>query len=278
MAWTKETMYSFIAGKLGPKMKDAGYSHIRIIAYDHNCDVTDFPIHVAKSKYVYGTAFHLYSGDISALSTVYNSTGKPVLFTEQYTSKDGDFSGDLGWHMQNVVIGSLNNWSTTAIEWNLCSNPDCSIHTAGGCNTCKGALTINGSKVSARNVSYYIIGHAGRVMDSGAQRIEATSTTSNLRYAAARNEDGSIGVIAYNDSGQGRLLAIAMPDANGQTVYANHTLPAKGVLSVLIRPADWTNVQNIQSAAPAGKSIENGQLVIHLNDGSKYSATGVKIE
>jgi hypothetical protein len=37
-------------------------------------------------------------------------------------------------------------------------------------------------------------------------------------------------------------------------------------------------VQNIQSTAPATKSIENGQLVIHLNDGSKYSATGVKIE
>ena len=279
MTWTKETMYSFIAGKLGPKMKDAGYGHIRIIAYDHNCDVTDFPIHVAKSKYVYGTAFHLYSGDISALSTVYNSTGKPVLFTEQYTGKDGDFSGDLGWHMQNVVIGSLNNRSTTAIEWNLCSDPDYRIHTSGGCNTCKGALTINGSSISGRNVSYYIIGHAGRVISSGAQRIAATSSASNLIYTAARNTDGSIGVIVYNDSGQGRSVAIALPDANGQTVYANHTLPAKGVLSALIRPADWTSIPSVSASATyAAKRIENGQLVLILPDGSKFTATGIKVE
>ena len=274
MVWTKETMYSFIAGKLGPKMRDAGYEHVRIIAYDHNCDVTDFPIHVARSKYVYGTAFHLYAGDISALSTVYNSTGKPVLFTEQYTGKDGDFSGDLGWHVQNVVIGSLNNYSTTAIEWNLCSDPGCSIHTSGGCSTCKGALTINGNSVSARNVSYYIIGHAGRVIDGGAQRIEATSSTGNLRYAAARNADGSIGVVAYNDSDQGRLLAIAMPDATGQTVYANHTLPGKGVLSVKIYPADWTALTSTPSVAPATKIIENGQLII-LRNGVRYTAQGL---
>ena len=276
MTWTKETMYSFIAGKLGPKMKDAGYGHIRIIAYDHNCDVTDFPIHVAKSKYVYGTAFHLYAGDISALSTVYNSTGKPVLFTEQYTGKDGDFSGDLSWHVQNVVIGSLNNMSSTALEWNLCSDPNYSIHTSGGCNTCKGALTVNGSSVASRNVSYYIIGHASRVIDSGAQRIAASSTADNLSYTAACNPDGSIGVVAYNESNQGRLLAIALPDTDGSIVFSNHTLPAKGVLSVRIRPSDWTAVQKVSTVVPITKSFENGQLLI-LRNGIRYTMTGLII-
>ena len=276
MTWTKESMYSFIAGKLGPKLTEAGHSDVRIIAYDHNCDVTDFPIHVAKSKYVYGTAFHLYAGDISAMSTVYNSTGKKVLFTEQYTGKDGDFSGDLNWHIQNVVLGSLNNMSTTAIEWNLCSDPNYSIHTSGGCTTCKGALTINGSSLSARNVSYYIIGHASRVIDPEAVRINATSSTSNLSYAAAVNPDGSIGVVAYNDASQGRLLAIAMPDKEGNTVYANHTLPAKGVLSVRIRSNSQTAVDDVATRSRAIKRIEQGQLIIEYN-GQRYNVLGHKL-
>ena len=273
MTWTKESMYSFVAGKLGPKLRE-NYPDVRIIAYDHNCDVTDFPIHVARSKYVYGTAFHLYAGDISALSTVYNSTGKPVLFTEQYTGKDGDFSGDLTWHMQNVVIGAMNNMSTTVLEWNLASDPDYSIHTSGGCTTCKGALTVNGNNLSARNVSYYIIGHASRVIDPGAVRMQATSSTSNLVYVAAANPDGSIGVVAYNNSDQGRQLAIAVPDAAGQTSYAVHTMPARGMLSVKIHTGNGQqSVPLTTASAHAVKRIEDGRLVIEYN-GQCHNALG----
>ena len=273
MTWTKETMYSFIAGKLGPTLLNNGYGDVHIIAYDHNCDVTDFPIHVAKSKYVYGTAFHLYAGDISALSTVYESTGKPVLFTEQYTGKDGDFSGDLNWHMQNVVLGALNNKATTVLEWNLCSAPDYSIHTSGGCTTCKGALTISGTNLSARNVSYYIIGHASRVVDPGAVCIQASSTASNLSYAAASNPDGSIGVVAFNNANQARMMAIALPDEAGQTVYANHTIPAKGVMSVRIRTGEPQSLANINANAKVTKYIENGQLIFEHN-GKRYNVLG----
>ena len=280
MTWTKETMYKFIAGSLGPKLRESAYSNVRIVAYDHNCDVTDFPIYVAKSKYVYGTAFHLYAGDISALSTVYNSTGKPVLFTEQYTGKDGDFGGDLGWHIQNVVLGSLNNMSTTVIEWNLCSDPGYSIHTSGGCNTCKGALTINGSSLSSRNVSYYIIGHASRVIDPGAVRINANTSASDLTYASCLNPDGSIGVVAYNSSSQARSLAVALPDETGQTIYANHTIPSKGVLSVRIRRQTDTAIEQTDSDLLTGskpvKRLFNGQLFI-LRDGKTYTVQGQEV-
>ena len=273
MTWTKEAMYSFIAGKLGPTLLNNGHGDVHIIAYDHNCDVTDFPIHVAKSKYVYGTAFHLYAGDISALSTVYEASGKPVLFTEQYTGKDGDFSGDLNWHVQNVVLGALNNMATTVLEWNLCSDPDCSIHTSGGCTTCKGALTISGTTISARNVSYYIIGHAARVMDPGAVRIQAASTASNISYVAAANPDGSIGVVVYNNANQGRMAAIALPDETGGTVYANYTLPAKGVISMRIRTTEPMAVADVKADAKVIKYIENGQLVFEHN-GKRYDVLG----
>lgn len=275
MTWTKETMYRFVAGSLGPALQNNGHGDVRIIAYDHNCDVTDFPIYVAKSRYVYGTAFHLYGGDISALTTVYNATNKPVLFTEQYTSKDGNFGGDLTWHMQNVVLGSLNNMATTVLEWNLCSDPACSIHTSGGCTTCKGALTIDGNNVT-RNVSYYIIGHASRVIAPEAVRIGASSTTSGLRYAAFANPDGSIGVVAYNESSQARTLGIALPDDAGQTVYANHTLPAKGVLSVCIRLEAQMSLEKPTAFVRACKRIEDDQLIIE-HCGVRYNVLGMKL-
>ena len=277
MKWTKESMYTFIAGSLGPKLRDSQYSDVRIIAYDHNCDVTDFPIHVAKSKYVYGTAFHLYAGDISALSTVYNSTGKPVLFTEQYTGKDGDFNGDLSWHIQNVVLGSLRNMSTTALEWNLCSDPNYSIHTSGGCTTCKGALTINGSKLSSRNVSYYIIGHASRVIDGGAQRIDVTAPNS-LTCVAALNPDGSIGVIGYSNDSQSRRVAFRFTHPEtGEELYATHTFPSNSVLSVRIRPNVNTALDPAVAAACATKRIVNGQLVID-HEGRRYNALGIPVK
>lgn len=282
MTWTKESMYRFIAGNLGPKLQSSDYSTVRIIGYDHNCDVTDFPIYVAKSKYVYGTAFHLYAGDISALSMVYNSTGKPVLFTEQYTGKDGSFGGDLGWHCKNVVLGALANHATTVLEWNLVSDPDYSIHTPGGCNTCQGALTISGSSLTRRNVSYYIIGHASRVMDPGAVRIQAATTAAGLSTIAAANPDGSIGVVIYNDYDQARMIAISLPNPqstvtnNQSLLYATHSLPASGVLSVRIRPEQSTAVNLIPATSSAVKYIWNGQLVIALN-GCQYTILGQKI-
>ena len=98
---------NFINDHLGPAIATSGYSP-KIIAFDHNCDNTSYPIDVLNnSSYVDGAAFHMYAGNISALSTVRNATGKNVYFTEQYTDVNGDFNGDLGWHMENVVIGSL---------------------------------------------------------------------------------------------------------------------------------------------------------------------------
>jgi glucosylceramidase len=61
--------------------------------------------------FVDGSAFHLYAGDISAMSTVKNAhQDKNIYFTEQWTSSTGDFGGDFMWHIKNVIIGAIRNW------------------------------------------------------------------------------------------------------------------------------------------------------------------------
>ena len=116
MLMSSGTQINFINNHLGPALDMMEYSP-KIIAFDHNCDNLSYPVDVLNScAYVDGAAFHLYAGDISVLSQVRNLTGKNVYFTEQYTNVFGDFDGDLGWHMENVVTGSLNNGSKCVLE------------------------------------------------------------------------------------------------------------------------------------------------------------------
>ena len=177
---TAEQQRDFIKNSLGPVFKAANIT-TKIIVYDHNCDKPEYPLTIlndpAAKAFVDGSAFHLYAGDISALSTVYGAhPDKHVYFTEQWTSSAGDFEGDLKWHTKNVIIGSMRNWSRNALEWNLANDQGFGPHTPGGCTQCKGALTI-GSSVS-KNVSYYIIAHASKFVPTGSVRVESSNTSS----------------------------------------------------------------------------------------------------
>ncbi len=193
---------SFIKFNLGPALKSAGLS-TKIIVYDHNCDRPDYPTTIladaAASGFVDGSAFHLYAGDISALTGVHAAyPNKNLYFTEQYTASTGTFAGDLQWHMTNVIIGSMKNWSRNALEWNLASDASYGPHTPGGCTTCKGALTISAPTVT-RNVGYYIVAHASKFVPAGSVRIGST-LVSNLPNVAFLTPSGKKVLIVENNS------------------------------------------------------------------------------
>jgi len=190
----------FIKNNLGPAFKTAGIT-TKIILYDHNCDVPNYPISILDdpdaAQYVDGSAFHLYGGDISALTTVHNAhPDKNLYFTEQYVGGPGEFSGNIKWHVQNLIIGATRNWSKNVIEWNLASDPSYDPHTPGGCSTCEGALTI--SSGYTRNVSYYIIAHASKFVPAGSVRISSVLQT-NLPNVAFKTPDGRKVLIVLNN-------------------------------------------------------------------------------
>jgi glucosylceramidase len=204
---------NFIKNHLGPVFKAASIT-TKIIVYDHNADHIDYPLTVLDDagarQYIDGSAFHLYAGDISALSTVHQSyPDKNIYFTEQYTSSTGEFAGDLKWHLKNVVIGSMRNWSRNVLEWNLANDPYFSIHTPGGCTTCKGALTIISGYT--RNVSYYIIGHASKFVPAGSVRI-ASNNAGSLYNVAFRRPDGKKVLIVENDGNTSQSFNISFKD------------------------------------------------------------------
>lgn len=193
---------TFIKNHLGPAFASAGIT-TKIVIYDHNADVPSYPLSIlndpAANQYVDGSAWHLYAGDISALSVVHNAhPAKNIYFTEQWTSGSGSFAGDLRWHVKNVLIGSTRNWSKIALEWNLASDPNFEPHTPGGCSECKGAITVTSSGSYTKNVAYYIIAHASKFVPAGSVRI-ASNISGNLHNVAFKRPDGKTVLVVLND-------------------------------------------------------------------------------
>jgi len=211
----------FVKTALGPIFKSSAIK-TKIIVYDHNADRPDYPVTILNDpeakKYVDGSAFHLYAGEISALSKVHEAhPDKNLYFTEQWVGGPGKFNEDLKWHVSTLIIGATRNWSRNVLEWNLAADPAYGPHTVGGCVTCLGAITV--SNTVTRNVAYYIIGHASKFVPAGSVRV-ASNLTDKLQNVAFKTPAGKKILIVVNENNtkrdfnikyDGQLVATSLP-------------------------------------------------------------------
>ncbi|SDI41011.1 glycoside hydrolase family 30 beta sandwich domain-containing protein [Mucilaginibacter sp. P25] len=247
MVMQPDEQANFIKNNLGPQIRAAGFQ-TKIIAYDHNTDRIDYPETVladgGANPYVDGSAFHLYAGNISALTDVHNSyPNKNVYFTEQWVGAPSNFGGDLSWHINTLIIGATRNWSRNVLEWNLASDPNNNPHTPGGCSTCLGGITISGTSIT-RNVGYYIIGHASRFVRPGAVRI-SSNLSGSIQTVAFKNSDGSKVLIALNNGSSSVSFKVKW----GAESFT-YTLAAGAVATF-----KWTGTQSSASGPPIGSII-----------------------
>ncbi|HET9132277.1 MAG TPA: glycoside hydrolase family 30 beta sandwich domain-containing protein, partial [Terriglobia bacterium] len=210
MLMTAEEEANFIKNALGPAFANAGIK-TKIVVFDHNCDHPEYPISILNDpearKYVDGSAFHLYIGEISALSKVHEAhPDKNIYFTEQWTSGEGNFAEDLRWHTKNLIVGATRNWSRNVLEWNLASDPKFEPHTGdGGCTTCMGAITVGDTLT--RNVSYYIIAQASKFVPPGSVRV-ATNIPGGMYNVAFSTPEGKKVLIVVNDNDDRKSFAV----------------------------------------------------------------------
>ena len=210
MYMSAEQERNFIKNSLGPAFANAGIS-TKIICYDHNADEPQYPLTILQDtearKYIDGSAFHLYAGNINALSQVHDAfPAKNIYFTEQYTGSGSSFAGDLSWAIKNLIIGATKNWSRNVLEWNLASDPNLGPHTDGGCNTCLGAVTLDRNSIT-RNQSYYIIAHASKFVRPGSVRIYS-SDVSGISSVAFLTPHGKTVLIVLNTENHPREFNI----------------------------------------------------------------------
>jgi glucosylceramidase len=160
------------------------------------------------AKYIDGSAFHMYLGEIEAMSEVKNAhPDKNIYFTEQWTSSKGDFEDDFMWHINTLIINGTRNWAKTVLEWNLAADTAQKPYTSnGGCTMCLGALTIGKNSVK-RNVAYYIIAQASKFIPTGSHRI-GSNLVETLPNVAFLTPAGEKVLIVLNQSNEDQEFVI----------------------------------------------------------------------
>lgn len=213
MSMSATQQANIIKNYLGPLLATQGIG-TKIIAYDHNWDNTTYPLTVlndpAARPYVAGTAFHAYAGSVGAQTTVHNAyPDKDIYFTE-ITGGDyaPNFSDNLVWYFQNILNGSVRNWSKTALFWNLALDQNNGPH-LNGCSDCRGVVTINTATGDVTfNEEFYALGQVTKAVQPNAVRIGSTTYPGGIDTVAYKNPDGSQALVALNPSSAATTIRV----------------------------------------------------------------------
>ena len=201
MLMLESELDEFIKNNLGPAFKKAGIK-TKIVLYDHNLDHPLYPLSIlrdpAANKYIDGTGFHLYGGTVDAMTQVHDAfPNKNLYFTEQSVTAHTDEAINLSKPVANIIIGATRNWSRNVLLWNLAADPNNGPHTDdGGCTFCRGAITIEGNKVTPL-LAYYTLAHASKFVRPGSIRI-ASNTLDSLPNVAFKTPEGKTVLIVSN--------------------------------------------------------------------------------
>jgi len=224
---------SFIKSHLGPKFATAGIT-TKIINYDHNWDNTNYSINILNDpqarQYTAGSGFHAYAGNVSAMTAVHQAhPDKELHFTEiSGGAWATNFEDNLIWNMQNIFIGTANNWSRTALLWNLALNQNYGP-TNNGCSNCRGVITINQPSAQVTlNEEFYSIAHFSKLVRPGAKRISFLyeQALTKIDAVAFMNSDGSKVLILTNYDSNYKTFSVKQ----GEKVFS-YTIPARSVVS-----------------------------------------------
>lgn len=217
----------WIKNDLGPTLAKAGLD-TKIVIWDHNWDESYYPMTVLNdpeaSRYIAGTGFHGYAGEVSSQSKVKEAQpDKDIYFTESSGGAwASNFGDNLKWDMQNLIIGATRHWARTVLKWNLALDENGGPHT-GGCEDCRGVVTIDSATGAfTLNEEYYAFGHASKFVKAGARRIESTALEpGSIENVTFQNPDGTIVLVALNSADAEKTFVVRW---NGQSFRT--TLPA----------------------------------------------------
>lgn len=244
MYWKEER--DFVKNALGPSLEKAGLGNVKIYAFDHNYNYDDkesqvkYPLRIyedAKARaYFAGAAYHNYGGHRDELLQIHEAApDKELIFSEASIGEwnDGrDLSKSLLRDVEDLAIGTVNNWCIGAIVWNLMLDTDQGPHGGpGACAVCYGAVDVDNKDYSVitRNSHYYAMAHMGAVVKPNAIRIGAkTSVREGFSFVAFENEDGSHALVAANNSLKEQNITVTDKDK-----CFHYMIPANAVVSFL---------------------------------------------
>jgi glucosylceramidase len=237
MHFSPEEETDFVQNHLGPKLEANGKGDIKILGYDQNRAGLKEWVDVmykdeASSKYYSGTAIHWYEStyDYFPEDLQYahkKSPEKYLIETEGcvdseipkwqddkwYWSKEAtdwgwDWAPDEQKHLHpkyapvnryaRDIIGCLNNWVDGWIDWNMV------LDKQGGPNWfenwCVAPVIVDPENDEVYFTPiYYTLAHFSKYIRPGAKVIEVKNPDETLMITAAKNPDGTIAVVVFNE-------------------------------------------------------------------------------
>lgn len=221
MGW--EEQRDFIKNAVGPAFQAAGLK-TKILLFDHNYNYDgisaqqDYPIHILEdadaAKYVAGSAWHNYGGNVSTLDRVHSAfPDKDIYFTEASIGTwNYTFDGCLINDFRDIFLGTLGRYGKGVTLWNMMLDSDGKPYRPGGCSTCYGAVTLStkdhSMKGITRNSHYYNVAHCSKVLRPGAVRLGISGyVPDGVTCQWYRNPDGTYALLLLNQ-GQDALMNI----------------------------------------------------------------------
>ncbi|WP_400074913.1 glycoside hydrolase family 30 beta sandwich domain-containing protein [Winogradskyella sp. R77965] len=237
MHYSPDEMTNFVMNHLGPKLEADGKGDLKILGYDQNREhlkewVDSQFKNEETSKYFDGTAIHWYASTYEVfpeeLQNAHNKAPNKLLIQSEacvdaetpvwkddawYWKKEAT---DWGWtwapekdkHLHpkyapvnryaRDIIGCLNNWVDGWVDWNMVLDRE------GGPNWFKNwciapvIVDPDADEVYFTPL-YYTMSHFSKYIRPGAEVIGVDKTDDDLMVTAAKNTDGSIAVVIFNE-------------------------------------------------------------------------------
>lgn len=219
----------FLGNALGPAMAQAGL-RTKVMVYDHNWDRPDYPETVLRdlkaTAVAAGTAWHHYAGNPAVMTKIH----------DEFPQKDQWVTESSGgsWQKGNVLaqeaaelIAVTRNWAKSYVLWALATDQNHGPH-VGGCDTCRGLITINLDKPAdplKLEPDYYVLGQVSKFLMPGAVRIDSDEPNgTQLKDVAFRNPDGGIVLYTLNAGATSQPFRITFHGKTAATVLPAGTV------------------------------------------------------
>ena len=267
MHYTPEEMTNFVQHHLGPKLKADGYGDKIILGYDQNRAGLKEWVDVMyateeSSKYYDGTAIHWYESTYKIFSddlqyAHQKAPDKYLIETEGCIDaevpkwKDDDWywrkeATDWGWDWAKEeekylhpkyapvnryardIIGCLNNWVDGWVDWNMV------LDKQGGPNWfknwCVAPVIVDPDEDEVYYTPlYYVMVHFSKYIRPDAEVIKVNNNNDALQITAAKNPDGSIAVVIFNEGETAQNFKLSL---NGKLKEIN--ISAQALQTILI--------------------------------------------
>lgn len=257
--WTGTDARDFLRDHLGPQLEKDGHldtadleSGVRVLIYDHNKDVMNDYVDATyedpnASKYAWGTAFHWYTNSQLAKNNWYEDEvaklykkwpNKGMIATE--SSIDIDANDPVGqyWRLSTDyagkfvpfdtyaydIITDLNNGTQGYIEWCAILSHEGKPNPYDNFNSAPVLINPVTDEV-IYSPSYYLLSHFSKFIRPDARRIGVTGEEiPGVIYTAAKNADGSIAVVAFNQNKEALDFSVQLAGNTYSVTIAPHAM------------------------------------------------------